>query len=308
MLRHALETIEFQAGLTLRLQVSQVTLASSCYSQRVHHGRLAGATPSDQSVEPRTELDPGSLIAPHEPGIVDLNGFHEVLGHRDRLRFVAASNRESRAVHQRQAQSFERRSLHLDPRVTRSWRLVSPKTVAVGAHHFAPVGLRVVIESRHRHRSINHLHGTNVRVCKKLSDRIGIEYRPTRLVVHHSQQSLVGFNVRRNRNRSSIQHGLHYLNRGLVRHAVAVSLGAAVVDGAQQGIHVRGGLVGSENSQKVKPGVNGNLDSREEMQLTERGRALALHRFISRLEFVHPGTAVVIGDRNTIDACVHETL
>ena len=100
LLRHALEANRIPSG-ALSLQVRQVTLASSRDSQRVHHGRLAGATPSDQSVEPRTELDPGSPIAPVNRASSISMASTKCSGSVTGLRFVAASNREFSAVHQR---------------------------------------------------------------------------------------------------------------------------------------------------------------------------------------------------------------
>ena len=119
---YPLESFEGPEGFTVFFQMLQF-MSTSCHKPHcMDHGRFAGPASAYQSVEPRAELEPGRLDAPHVPGVLDLYGFDAMLRQRKGLegvRVVASPDGKPATVQQRQAQPFERWFRHLHPREVR---------------------------------------------------------------------------------------------------------------------------------------------------------------------------------------------
>ena len=252
---NAVEALERHARVAARIEIFEFSFPTGREPQCVNDRGLAGTAPANQGIERGVELEPRRLPASHVPCTTDLDGFDEVRRPREgvqRFRLIAATNREAVTVEQRQSQSFERRTGHLDPRVVRPRTTRRARTrgvVGVRTEHFGPGKSVFAVHSGPLAFGVHHLHGEQSLDVEQCRQSVAGQFPSSRGAV----------NVGENGNGACVEDGLHHLNGRLVRRDVTGPGFAAIPGRAKESRDVASPLVRIQHGQYVCPAVRGYL-------------------------------------------------
>src|SRR5690606_17389436 len=114
----------------------------------------------------------------------------------------------------------------------------------------------------------------------------------------------------RNGNRAGEDDGIDDLFNAQTGFCIAISLGAAILNPAEQAVDITGGCSRIKDREYMRSAIGGNLHAGEDGHFAETARRVAgiglrFHQRIGFLELVNPGTAVMVCGGHAVDLCGH---